>query len=252
MGKLDGRVALVTGAAQGIGAVYAKALAAEGAKLVIADILDGSATADKINNAGGVAMSVHADVSDAKSVEIMLAAAVDRFGGVDILVSNAAVYASLELQPLTEIDLDEWDKVMAVNVRGAFLCARAVIPVMRKQGYGRIINIASGTPYKGTPFLLHYVTSKGAIIAMSRAISREVGNDGICVNTLSPGFVLSEGVIANKDLREKLSAPVLASRAIKRDQFPEDLIGPLVFLASDDCEFMTGQSVVVDGGSVNN
>lgn len=252
MGKLDGRVALVTGAAQGIGAVYAEALAAEGAKLVIADILDGSATADNINNADGVAMSVHADVSNAKSVEKMLAAAVDRFGGVDILVSNAAVYASLEMQPLTEIDLDEWDKVMAVNVRGAFLCARAVIPVMRKQGYGRIINIASGTPYKGTPFLLHYVTSKGAIIAMSRAISREVGNDGICVNTLSPGFVLSEGVIANKDLREKLSAPVIASRAIKRDQYPEDLIGPLVFLASDDCEFMTGQSVVVDGGSVNN
>jgi NAD(P)-dependent dehydrogenase (short-subunit alcohol dehydrogenase family) len=250
--RLQGRAAIVTGAAQGIGAAYAKALAAEGARLCVADIIDGEQTVDTIVAAGGQAYFQRTDVSDRESVLAMAQSAVDTFRRVDILVNNAALYAALDLKPFTEIDVDEWDKVMAVNVRGAFLCAQAVLPAMREQQYGRIINIASGTPYKGTPYMLHYVTSKGAILAMTRAISREVGQDGIRVNTLSPGLVLSEGVIANEAMREALTGPVLASRAIKREQTPDDLIEPLLFLVSEGSDFITGQSLVVDGGSVNN
>src|SRR5699024_9705176 len=180
----------------------------------------------------------------------MAEAAVERFGRIDVLVNNAAIYASLEIQPFEDIDPAEWDKVMAVNVRGPFICARAVTPYMKERGYGRIINISSGTPFKGTPGLLHYVTSKGAVLTLTRALARELGDHGIAVNTLAPGLVLSEGVIANEAMRDKLTGPVLASRALKRDQTPEDLIGPLLFLASDESAFMTGESVVVDGGSV--
>ena len=250
MSKLKDRVAIVTGGAQGIGAAYARALAAEGARVAIADILDGTAVAKEIEAAGGSAMSVKVNVADEASTQAMARAVVEHFGRIDILVNNAAVYASLQLKPFSEIDVAEWDKVMAVNVRGPFLCARAVVPYMRRERYGRIVNISSGTPFKGTPNLLHYVTSKGAILALTRALAREVGEDGICVNTLAPGLVLSEGVIQNEELRAKLTGPVIASRAIKRDQMPEDLIKPLLFLVSDDCAFMTGETVVVDGGSV--
>jgi NAD(P)-dependent dehydrogenase (short-subunit alcohol dehydrogenase family) len=248
--RVKDRIAIVTGAAQGIGAIYAKALAAEGATVVVSDILDGTSVVEAIEAAGGQALYVKADVSDEASVQALVDRTVETFGRIDILVSNAAVYASLKMKPFTEIDVAEWDKVMAVNVRGAFLCAKSVAPVMKANGYGRIVNIASGTVFKGTPNFLHYVTSKGAIVAMTRALARELGEHGICVNTLAPGLVLSEQVLANKEMREALTAPVLASRAIKRDQHSEDLIGPLLFLTSDDCAFMTGQAVVVDGGSV--
>jgi NAD(P)-dependent dehydrogenase (short-subunit alcohol dehydrogenase family) len=248
--RVKDRIAIVTGAAQGIGAIYAKALAAEGAAVVVSDILDGTSVVEAIEAAGGRALYVKADVSDEASVQALVDRTVETFGRIDILVSNAAVYASLRMKPFTEIDVAEWDKVMAVNVRGAFLCARSVAPVMKANGYGRIVNIASGTVFKGTPNFLHYVTSKGAIVAMTRALARELGEHGICVNTLAPGLVLSEQVLANKEMRDALTAPVLASRAIKRDQHSEDLIGPLLFLTSDDCAFMTGQAMVVDGGSV--
>ncbi len=250
MQKLRDRVAIVTGGAQGIGASYARALAAQGAAVVVADILDGTPVADEIQAAGGRAMAITVNVADESSAQSMASAVVERFGRIDILINNAAVYASLQLKPFEEIDIAEWDKVMAVNVRGPFICAKAVVPIMRAQRYGRIVNISSGTPFKGTPNMLHYVTSKGAILALTRALAREVGAEGICVNTLAPGLVLSEGVIQNQALRDKLTAPVLASRAIKRDQTPEDLIQPMLFLASDDCAFMTGETVVVDGGSV--
>ncbi|WP_262462533.1 SDR family NAD(P)-dependent oxidoreductase [Alloalcanivorax balearicus] len=250
MTRMRDKVVIITGAAQGIGAVYAKALAAEGARVVIADVLDGAPLAEEINASGAEAMAVRADVADEVSAKAMAQAAMKRFGRIDVLVNNAAIYASLEIQPFEDIDLNEWDKVMAVNVRGPFICARAVAPCMKARGYGRIINISSGTPFKGTPNLLHYVTSKGAVLALTRALARELGEHGIAVNTLAPGLVLSEGVIANQAMRDKLTAPVLASRALKRDQTPEDLIGPLLFLASDESAFMTGESVVVDGGSV--
>lgn len=250
MGRVEDKVAIVTGAAQGIGATYAQALAAEGAKVIVSDILNGSEAAETICSNGGEAKYIRADVSDEASVGAMVQEAVETFGRIDILVSNAAIYAKLKMKAFWEIDPEEWDRVMAVNVRGAFICAKAVFPIMQRQGYGRIINIASGTVFKGTPGFLHYVTSKGAIVAMTRALARETGDSGICVNTLAPGLVLSEQVLANSEMREKLTGPVIASRAIKRDQQPEDLIGALLFLASDDCAFMTGQAVVIDGGSV--
>jgi NAD(P)-dependent dehydrogenase (short-subunit alcohol dehydrogenase family) len=250
LNRVKDRIAIVTGAAQGIGAIYAKALAAEGATVVVSDILDGTSVVEAIEAAGGQGLYVKADVSNEASVQALVDKTVETFGKIDILVSNAAIYASLKMKPFTEIDVAEWDKVMAVNVRGAFLCAKSVAPVMKANGYGRIVNIASGTVFKGTPNFLHYVTSKGAIVAMTRALARELGEHGICVNTLAPGLVLSEQVLANKEMRDALTAPVLASRAIKRDQHSEDLIGPLLFLTSDDCAFMTGQAVVVDGGSV--
>lgn len=250
MSKLKDRVAIVTGGAQGIGAAYARALGAEGAMVAIADLLDCTAVAKEIKAAGGRAMAITVNVADEASTRAMARSVAEHFGRIDILVNNAAIYASLQLRSFEEIEVAEWDKVMAVNVRGPFLCARAVVPFMRENKYGRIVNISSGTPFKGTPNLLHYVTSKGAILALTRAIAREVGDDGILVNTLAPGLVLSEGVIQNAEMRDRLSGPVLASRAIKRDQMPEDLIKPLLFLVSDDCAFMTGETVVVDGGSV--
>jgi NAD(P)-dependent dehydrogenase (short-subunit alcohol dehydrogenase family) len=250
MSGVDGRVAIVTGAAQGIGATYSKALAAAGARVAVADIQDTRPVAQIIEQAGGEAIALSVDVADENSVAAMVEAAVGRFGRLDILISNAAVFASLALKPFTEIEVEEWDRVMAVNVRGPFLCARAAVPEMRKNAYGRIVHIASGTVFKGTPQFLHYVTSKGAIVAMTRSLAREVGDDGICVNTLAPGFVLSDGVIANQEMRDALTAPVLASRAIKREQEPDDLIGPMLMLASEEARFMTGQVVVVDGGSV--
>lgn len=250
MPRLAEKVALVTGGAQGIGLAYARALSEEGADIVIADILDGEKEASGIRANGGRAIAVHADVSDPESVANMVSEAQAAFGRIDILVNNAAIWASLSAKPFEDITPEEWDKVMAVNVKGPFLCARAVVPVMRKQKHGRIINIASGTAFKGTPNFLHYVTSKGAVLSMTRALAREVGGDGITVNTLSPGFVLSEQVLESPDLIATLTAPVMASRAIKRDQVPEDLTGPLIFLASDDSRFMTGEVVVIDGGSV--
>lgn len=252
MGRVEDRVAIVTGAAQGIGAAYAKALAADGAKVVVADLLDGEPVVKVIEQQGGEAISLTTDVTDEASVDGMVRATVERFGKVDILVTNAAMFASLKMQPFTEIAVEEWDRLMAVNVRGVFLCAKAVVPEMRRNKWGRIINISSGTVFKGTPNFLHYVVSKGAVLTMTRCMSRELGGDGICVNTLAPGLVLSEGVVDNEEMLAKLQAPVLASRAIKRDQVPDDLIGALLFLASDDCAFMTGQAVVIDGGSVNN
>ncbi|MGX5660739.1 SDR family NAD(P)-dependent oxidoreductase [Castellaniella ginsengisoli] len=250
MKSLSGKTAIVTGAAQGIGAAYAHALADQGANVLVADIIDGTAVAEEIRNRGGQARSQKVDVGDPVSTQAMAQAALDAYGRIDILVNNAAIYASLALRPFEEIDPAEWDRVMAVNVKGPFLCARAVVPAMRRQNYGRIINISSGTPFKGTPNLMHYVTSKGAILALTRALAREVGESGICVNTLAPGLVLSEGVMHNTELRAKLTGPVIASRALKRDQMPEDLIKPLLFLASDGCAFMTGETIVVDGGSV--
>ncbi len=250
MGRVQDRVAIVTGGAQGIGAVYAAALAKEGAKVVIADIVDGTSVAERIVDGGGKAIQVKTDVGDEQSIRNMVEATASEFGRIDILVSNAAIYASLGMKPFTEIDTAEWDRVLAVNVRGPFLCAKAVIPHMRKGGWGRIVNISSGTVFKGTPYLLHYVASKGAILAMTRSLAREVGDGGICVNTLAPGFVLSDTVLLNEKLRSALTDTVRSSRSIKRDQLPEDLIGTLIFLASDDSGFVTGQCIVVDGGSV--
>ena len=244
--RLKDRVAIVTGSAQGIGRVYALRLASEGAKVVVTDVLDAQPAAKEIAAQGGEALALRTDVTDPRSVDDMAEKTVGRFGRIDILVNNAALFGDISRKPFQEIPIDEWDRVMTVNVKGLFLCSRAVLPQMKKQGKGRIINISSGTVLQGTPMLLHYVTSKGAVVAFTRALAREVGEFGITVNSIAPGHTLSETV---KRRGPNVDERAVASRIIKRSQVPEDLSGTVVFLASDDSEFITGQMIVVDGGS---
>jgi NAD(P)-dependent dehydrogenase (short-subunit alcohol dehydrogenase family) len=254
MARLAGRTAIVTGGAKGIGRHYAKALAGEGARVMIADIADGSDLARELDSkhGQGTALSSVTDVSDEQAVKDLVAKTVDSFGKIDILVNNAAMYVSLHEQPFIEIDVALWDRVMAVNVRGPFLMAKHVSRHMMKQRYGKIINIGSGTTFRGIPKMAHYVTSKGAVVAMTRTLSRELGEHGICINTLAPGFTLSETVVAdNPEHVASSKAGAIQRRALKRDMHPPDLLGALVFLASSDSDFYTGQILAVDGGAVN-
>lgn len=248
MKRLDQRVAIVTGAAQGIGAIYAKALANEGAKVVVTDILETDRVAAEIQQAGGNALALKNDVSDARSVSDMVTTTLDHFGRIDILVNNAAMFASLGLKPFEDIPEEEWDQVMSVNVKGLFLCSRSVVAAMRITGGGKIINISSGTVVNGAAMMLHYVTSKAAVLGFTRSLARELGVLNICVNALSPGLTLSEGVKVNPDYADMVIDAVAQQRCISRDQQPADLIGALLFLASSDSDFMTGQNMLVDGG----
>jgi NAD(P)-dependent dehydrogenase (short-subunit alcohol dehydrogenase family) len=248
MGCLDGRVAIVTGSAQGIGATYANALAAEGAAVVVTDILDPSATAEAISSQGGRSLALETDVSNADSVARLLDATIERFGRVDVLVNNAAIFASLTLKPFEDIPEAEWDAVMAVNVKGLFLCSKAVVPAMRDVGGGKIINISSGTVVNGARMMLHYVTSKAAVLGFTRSLARELGEHNICVNALSPGLTTSEGVEANPAFVEGVRTAIAQQRCLAREQVPEDLVGALIYLASSGSDFMTGQNMLVDGG----
>ena len=247
--RLPGKVAVITGGAAGIGFACAKRFLAEGARVVVADVADPAAAVDKLD-AAGRALGVRADVSDATSVRAMVEAALARFGRIDVLVNNAAVFATLKPQPFDEIPEVEWDRVMAVNVKGVWNCARAVVPAMRAQGGGRIVNVASAIVAKGTALLMHYVTSKGAVVAMTRALARELGPDRITVNAVAPGLILSDTVQANPDITAFQETAIMQARSLKRDAFPDDVEGTVVFLASDDSAFMSGQTLIVDGGSV--
>jgi NAD(P)-dependent dehydrogenase (short-subunit alcohol dehydrogenase family) len=244
--RLAGKVAIVTGGARHIGAAYAQRLASEGAAVVIADVLDGGDVANKIEAVGGRALALEVDVSNEEQTKRMAAAAVSAFGRIDILVNNAAIFIAIERHPFYEISAEEWDRVAAVNIKGPFLCAKAVFPQMKQQRSGKIINISSSTAYWGTPNFLHYVSSKAALIGMTRSLAREAGEFGINVNAIAPGLVEHEGQNAPKALTELQ----LKERSIKRVQTPDDLMGTLVFLASSDSDFMTGQAIVVDGGSI--
>jgi NAD(P)-dependent dehydrogenase (short-subunit alcohol dehydrogenase family) len=235
MSTLDAKVAIVTGGAQGIGAAIASGLEAEGATVVVADLSPPE---------GGI----RADVSSEPDVTRMVDEALKRHGRIDILVNNAGVYASLEMRAFTEIPLQEWNRVMEVNVASMFLTCRAVVPVMREQGGGKIVNISSGTPFRGVPFLLHYVTSKGAIVALTRALAKEVGSESIHVNCVAPGFTMSDGVKSHPEVVEKLRDVSIAARTIQRDQVPEDVVGAVVFLCTPAADFITGQTMVIDGG----
>ena len=249
MARLDGKAAVVTGAAQGIGAAYARALAAEGAGVCVADILDPGPVVAEIKDAGGRAVGCVSDVSELAACEAMVAETVAAFGGLDVMVANAALFAVLERKSFLDIDADEWDRVMAVNVRGVFNCARAAAPVMRRRGSGSIINISSDTVMKGVPGMLHYVSSKGAVLAMTRALARELGDHNIRVNAVAPGLTMSAGIEAKRDMLAANIELSIASAALKREQVPEDLVGAVLFLASDESAFITGQTLMVNGGT---
>ena len=248
--KLKGRTAIVTGAGSGIGHAFAARLAQDGADIVVADLRNAAEAAAEIAKTGRRTLGLQVDVTSEADVARMSEETVKVFGRIDILINNAAFFSTLPVGPFENIPAQDWRRVMEVNTLGVFLCCRAVVPQMRKQGGGRIINIASGTVFKGTPFMLHYVSSKGAVVALTRALAREVGKDKITVNTLAPGLTLSEGVLAHHEQHlDSTREPIKKSRCIQRDELPEDLVGAASFLASDDAAFITGQAIVVDGGS---
>ncbi len=249
MTDLTEMVAVITGGAMGIGRALAEGLAAAGASVVIADLERSEETAGEIAATGARAIGVRTDVSDEESTLAMAQTARSTFGGVDILVNNAGIYSSLVPAPFEAQSVAEWRRVMDVNVIGTMLATRAVVPLMRARGGGRVVNLSSGTPFKGVPFLLHYVASKGAVNAITKALAKELGDAGILVNGVAPGFTLSDGVRANPTQLEKLQQISLEARVIKRDQVPEDLVGAVVFLSGPGAGFITGQTIVVDGGA---
>jgi NAD(P)-dependent dehydrogenase (short-subunit alcohol dehydrogenase family) len=248
--RLDGKVAIITGGARGIGKTYASALSNEGARIIISDILDSSGIKQEIETKGGEVLALYTDVSNEESTNEMVYKTIERFGRIDILINNAALFADFGKKPFYEISVKEWDDVINVNLKGVFLCCKAVYPQMKKQGKGKIINISSGVFFSGAPYFIHYVTSKGGIIGFTRALARELGGDGINVNAIAPGLTVNEAVLGNPMFPEKDIKMAANSRCFKRDEQTGDLVGTILFLASNESDFITGQTIVVDGGSV--
>ena len=256
---LENKVAIVTGGSRGIGQAYCLGLAAEGAKIVVADIIDTTDTVAQLNELqAGSAIGVKVDISKSASTEAMAAAAIDAFGRIDILVNNAAIFGPSAASdgvglnmPFDEITEDQWDQMMAVNVKGTWQCVKAVAPQMTSQNYGKIINISSATIGMGMAGILHYVTSKGAVATMARCLARELGPRGIRVNCLTPGFTLSQAsldIMESSGMGDAMQGQIAAMCPLGRSQQPDDLVGSVVYLASPLSDFVTGQLLNVDGG----
>ncbi len=243
--RFKNKVVIITGGSGKIGKAYALGFAKEGAKVCLPDLVDASPVVKAIQEQGGTAMTVQCDVSDEASVRAMVDATVKEFGGIDILINNAAYFMTIKKSPFWEMQVEEFDKAMAVNIRGVWLCAKAVFPYMKERPKGKIINIASGVAFNGNPNYIHYVASKGAVISMTRAMARELGDFGICVNTVAPGFTLTEGRQVDPAYEQKRNE----IRGFKRSQVEADVVGTVLFLASSESDFMTGQLLCVDGGT---
>ena len=250
MSRLAGKTVVITGAGRGIGAVMAKRMAQEGANVVVTDVLDTKGTIEAITESGGSAIGISVDVTSDDNLAAMVEATEKAFGSLDILVNNASIFAALQPKPFMQIDNDEFDKVMTVNARGVHQATRAVVPAMLRAGGGKIVNIASGTFYYGAPGLSHYTASKGAVIALTRCHGRELGDKNIQVNAIAPGLTESEALQGNTGF-DPARAPTVQSRSIKREMLPEDLLGTLMYLITPDSNFVTGQTLNVDGGKVN-
>jgi 3-oxoacyl-[acyl-carrier protein] reductase len=252
MARLQDRVIIVTGGAQGIGRAYCERLAEEGANLVIADInlAAAEAAAEHLRGLEVEALALQTDVADVTATEQMARATLERFGRIDALVNNAAMYQrpAVSRGPFEELPVEEWDRLMAVNVRGTFLCARAVVPHMKQQGHGKIVNVSSSTVFSGTPWFAHYVTSKAGVIGFTRVLAKELGDFNINVNAIAPGLTLSLDEADQQHMQYQETRA--AGRSMKRIEEPKDLVGAVAFLCSSDSDFMTGQTLVVDGGSV--
>lgn len=247
--KLAGKVAIVTGGAMGIGRAIAEGLAEDGARIVIADRARALEAASEMTAKGFAASGVAIDVVVEDDVERMARHAVDTFGGIDILVTNAAIFTTIRPKPFHEITAKEWRDVMDVNTLGVFLSVRACLDALSRSESGRVITISSGVAFKGNPMYLHYVASKGAVVSMTRSLARELGPRKILVNSLAPGFTLSDGVLANPELIAGARKPSLGGRTLERDMYPSDLVGAARFFAGPDSAFITGQTLVVDGGT---
>ena len=251
MARLQDRVIIVTGGAHGIGRAYCEGLAHEDARIVVADIDGaGAEAAVKALSAGGdEALAVETDVSQPEATERMARATMERFGRIDGLINNAALFQrpAMSRVPFEQIPVEEWDRLMAVNLRGIFLCCRAVVPYMKQQQRGKIINISSGTVFYGAPLVAHYVTSKAGVIGLTRSLARELGEYNINVNAVAPGLTLSMDEVS--EARMARHQQRLQARALKRTEVPQDLVGTIVFLCSSESDFMTGQTLVVDGGA---
>ena len=246
--KFKGKVTVITGAGQGIGSLFARVMSQEGSKVVIADINEeaGTKVANEITARGQEALFVPLDVSDESSCEAMARKTVDTFGRVDILVNNASVFSTLRMKPMEEISFEEWDHVIRVNLGGVFLCTKAIIPFMKTQKKGKIVNMSSAAFAMGRPFYIHYVSSKAAVVGFTRALAREVGDYGIHVNCITPGATKTE--IPRDTVSPEQMQAMINQRCIKREQVPDDLVGALMFLASEESDFITGQTINIDGG----
>jgi 3-oxoacyl-[acyl-carrier protein] reductase len=246
--SLKDRVVIITGAGQGIGRVFAKAFALAGAKVVIAERNEktAAAVASEILSANGHVLAITTDVADEASIKEMVQLAEDEFGRIDVLINNAGIFSTLEMRPFDQIPLEEWEQVLKVNLTGPFLCARAVLPAMRRAKWGRIINIASGAVRLGRPNYLHYIATKSALMGMSLSMARELGADNITVNAILPGATFTE--IERKTVTPQQKERIVAMQCIPRAETPQDLVGAALFLASEASGFITGQSINLDGG----